>query len=311
MQRLFAAVLTIVALLCGPGASRAEDAAPVTLPGGIWAIAPPPGFSAIREPTAAFRHPSGAIILVQDMRKGPIQRSYFDIPPAHQSEVRVEEVTDVTVNGRRGILSVVYTRARRTLSIIALVEGETSNGLITALLPDNAGISLKSLRASVLSAIERPMAMEDRLKALPFTMVDMAGMRVAYYASGTSVVLTDGPLDNKNQAPEQTFAQIYSIGISPGENFGKNELAGITAQFMRMFPGARLLTNAVIDTPQGDTFEVVYERETTTGKPVAGVTWMRVIGSRAVTMICQHPRNDKAALAKLVRIRDGLGAKGG
>lgn len=311
MQRLFAAVLAIVALLCGPAVSRAEGAAPVTLPGGIWAIALPPGFSVIREPSAAFHHPSGAFILVQDMRKGPIQRSHFDIPPAHQSEVRVDEVTDAKVNGRPGIISVMYTRARHTLSIVALVEGETSNGLITALLPDNAGISVKALRASVLSAIEQPMAMEERLKALPFAIADMAGMRVAYYESGTPVVFTDGPLDNKNQAPEQTFALLYSIGISPGETFGKNELPAITAQFMRMFPGARLVANAVIDTPRGDTFEVVYERETTTGKPVAGVTWMRVIGLRAVTMICQHPRNDKPALAKLVKIRDGLAAKGG
>lgn len=50
------ALLSIFILIAAiPDAGSSE---PVTLPGGVWAIVPPPGFEITPDPIVAFRHPA-------------------------------------------------------------------------------------------------------------------------------------------------------------------------------------------------------------------------------------------------------------
>ena len=52
------ALLSIFILIAAiPDAGSSE---PVTLPGGVWAIVPPPGFEITPDPIVAFRHPAPA-----------------------------------------------------------------------------------------------------------------------------------------------------------------------------------------------------------------------------------------------------------
>ena len=301
-------LLLIIATAAGIGHSQEL----VTLPGGVWAIVPPEGFDAVKDPVALFRHPSGAAIVVQDTPKGPVSKSYFDMTPEQQSQVRLDEVTEVTVNGRNGFLGVLYIHARHAINILLVLEGETSNAMIVAILPDKAvaQVPVEALRQAVLTAVERPKDINARLDDLPFVIGDMAGMRVATYAVGVAVLLTDGPLDDMDQAADQTFTQMASIKIPPGEALDQDmPLGPVKERILKMFPNAVVLDSVMIETAQGNVMEVRYERRTSGGELVAGVTWVKLIGDRMTVMICQYPVGADESLAKLAKVRDGLRAK--
>jgi hypothetical protein len=312
MRILLATVLAGFLLAFGsPNPSAAQEQL-VTLRGGIWAIDPPDGFVVLSDPVAGLKHPSGAFIVIQDLPKAPVSRTFFDIPPDQQAQARVDEVSEVTVNGRRAFLGVLYIHAQRSLNIMLIVEGETSNGMITALLPDNAvgKVSVEELRQAVLTAVERPKDISARLEDLPFVIGDMAGMRVATYAVGVAVLLTDGPLDDMEETADQTFVQVGSVKNVSNERLDENTPLGPIVDSMRKkFPAARILSDGMIETPQGNVLEVRYERTTKTGKPAAGVMWLKIVGDRMLVLICQYPVGNSEGLAKLVAVRDGLSAK--
>lgn len=292
--------------------SAAQEGGYVTLRGGIWAIVPPPGFIVLSEPVAGLKHPAGAFIVIQDTPKGPVSRNFFDIPPAQQAQIRVDEVSEVTVNGKRGFLGVMYVHKDRATNILLLLEGETSNAMIMAILPDKASgtVQVAALREALLTAVEKPKDIADRLADLPYVIGDMAGMRVATYAAGVAVLLTDGPLDDMEEAAGQVFAQLASLKYPSGKPLDKDmPLGPVADRVLKKFPDAHILTSGIIDTPQGNVLEVRYERTTKVGKPVAGIMWLRLIDGLMVVMICQHPIGDGEALTKLTAIRAGLRSK--
>lgn len=313
MRILLAVLLTGFLLVLGsPGPSAAQEQL-ITLRGGIWAVDPPDGFVVLSDPVAGLKHPSGAFIVIQDVPKAPVSRTFFDIPPDQQAQARVDEVSEVTVNGRPAFIGVLYIHAQRSLNIILLIEGETSNGLLTALLPDNAvgKVSVDELRHALLTAVERPKDISARLEDdLPFVIGDMAGMRVATYAVGAAVLLTDGPLDDMEETADQTFVQVGSVKNVSNEKLDENTPLGPIVDSMRKkFPAARILSNGMIETPQGNVIEVRYERTTKTGKPAAGVMWLKIVGDRMLVLICQYSVGDSEGLAKLALVRDGIAAK--
>lgn len=312
MRISIAGLLFALAVALGfANASLAEEQF-VTLRGGIWAIVPPPGFVVLSEPVAGLKHPSGAFILIQDTPKGPVSRSFFDIPPAQQAQVRVDEVSEVTVNGKNGFLGALYVRKDRATNIILILEGETSNAMIIAILPDKAAgtVPATAIREALLTAVEQPKDINDRLADLPYVIGDMAGMHVATYAAGIAVLLTDGPSDDMEEAAEQVFAQLASLKNPSGQPLDKDMPMGpVRDRVLKKFPDARILTSGIIDTPQGNVLEVRYERTTTASKPVAGIMWLKLIDDLMVVMICQHPPGDDEAVTKLETIRAGLRAK--
>lgn len=290
-------------------ASSADATEPVTLPGAVWAVVPPPGFTVVTEPMAVFRHPAGALLMVQDSPKRAVSKTEFDIPPEQAGQMRVDEVAEITVDGRHAVLAIVYVHAQRALSVALMVEGEDSNGAIIAMLPDAAAsqVSVAALREAVLTAVERPKPIEARLESLPFKIGDMAGMRVAFYAVGVMLQLTDGPSDDPDEAASQAFANLMTMEIPAGTALDMQaDLAPMEARLRQEYPDANILGSTVLKTQTGDVAEIRYERRTKASKPVAGVTWFKVIGGRGLVMICQYPVGDATALAQLAKVRDGI-----
>ncbi len=300
-------LLFVVLALLMPAAVGAAE--PITLPGAVWAIVPPPGFTVVTQPLAIFRHPSGAMLMVQDSPKRTLTKAEFDIPPEQAGQMRVDEVAEITVNGRRAVLAIAYVHVQRAFSVALMVEGEDSNGAIIAVLPDAAAsqVSVAALREAVLTAVERPKPIEARLQSLPFKIGDMAGMRVAFYAVGVMLQLTDGPSDDPDEATNQAFAHLMTIEIPAGTALDmQNDLASMEARLRQEYPDANILGSTVLKTQTGDIAEIRYERRIGASKPVAGVTWFKVIGGRGLVMICQYPVGDATALAQLARVRDGI-----
>lgn len=290
-------------------ARHADAAEPVTLPGAVWAVVPPPGFTVVTEPLAVFRHPAGAMLMVQDSPKRALTKAEFDVPPEQAGQMRVDEVAELTVNGRHAVLAIAYVHAQRALSVALIVEGEASNGAIIAVLPDAAAsqVSVATLREAVLTAVERPKPIEARLESLPFKIGDMAGMRVAFYAVGTMLLLTDGSSDDPDEATGQAFANLMTIETPAGATLDmQTNLAPMTQRIRQEYPDANILGSTVLKEQSGDIAEIRYERKTKASKPVAGVTWFRVIGDRGLVMICQYPIGNATALAQLAKVRDGI-----
>lgn len=284
----------------------------VTLPGAVWAIVPPPDFRMATEPIAAFRHPAGAIILTQDTPKRTIKRSDLEVPPDQAAEMRVDELTEVTVDGKRGFLAIAYITKRQATTVVLMIEGEQTNGNIVAVIPDKAAgaVSVNDMRAAVLTAVERPKTIDERLTDLPFKLGGASGMRVASYVPGGFLLLTDGPRDDPEEVSDQSFAMLLTMDTG-GETFNPmGDLGPMVQRIKQEYPDAQILSSQIFERPEGNIAEVRYERTTKTSQAiVGGVTWAKPLGNRAVVMICQHPRRDEAAFAKLQRLRDGLEAK--
>ena len=303
-------LLGFFAVLGASGIGIARDAEPITLPGAVWGVVPPEGFAPVTDPIAAFRHPSGAAILVQDSPKQPVTRADFDAAPGHEAEMRVDELTEVTVDGNRGFLLVAHMNPRQAMSVTLVVEGTETNGNIIAVIPDHAlpQMPVEVLKKAVLSAVERPKSIEDRLVDLPFRLGDTQGMRITQYVFGGFVSLTDGPLDDFEESADQSFAMLLTMDTGGAKFDPTGELGPMVQRIKQEYPDASILSSNVIETSDGNMAEIRYERTTKLSRMVVGgVTWAKQLGdSRAVVMICQHPRGDEIAFAKLRRVRDGL-----
>jgi hypothetical protein len=290
----------------------AEEGEHVTLPGAVWSIIPPPDFNIVTEPIAAFRHPSGAIILLQDSPRQPLTKADFEMDPSQAADMRVDEVTEVTADGKHGFFTIVHLASRQATSVMLTVEGVGTNGNIIAVIPDKAAsaVSLDAVRKAVLSAVERPKSTDERLADLPYKLGEAAGMRVVVYIPGGALSLTDGPLDDLEIASDQSFAILSTVDAGGATFDPSGELGAMVQRIKQEYPDAQMLSSQVLETPDGNIAEIRYERTTKTSRLiVGGVTWAKPLGRRAVIMICQHPRGDEAAFARLQLVRDGLRVK--
>jgi hypothetical protein len=78
----------------------------------------------------------------------------------------------------------------------------------------------ESLRESLLAAlrtvtIRPPLAMADQIAALPFKLGDLAGFRPVRVMAGNSVLLTDGPKDQVQEAEQPILIVAQSFAPAP------------------------------------------------------------------------------------------------
>jgi len=290
---------------------EAEATEPATLPGGVWAIVPPPGFEMTLDPIAAFRHPDGAGIVIHDQPRSPVTRAEFEreragsVPPGG---LRIEEVEEVTVGGKRGLLIVTYSPAQQRTNVQLQIEGAASNGVIDAVVTDAAGsVSPDVLKRALLTAEERPSGMEERLASLPFVIGDLASLRVARITIGPAVVLTDGPVDFPGLAADQTFATVQTGRLATAPADLGAALEAMREQTRRMVPDAIDFSARLVEEEGEQIAEISYRR--LVGRPgawTAGVAWSRVSEGRLVTALCQYPFGDEAAKRRLRRLFDSV-----
>ncbi len=311
------AFLSIFILMAVLPQARSEE--PVTLPGGVWAIVPPQGFEITHDPILAFRHPAGASIVVQDEPRTPITLAEFEreriaaerAGTVLPGQLRIDEATEVTVDGKRALLIFIYSPTQKRTNLQLQIEGEQLNGVIDAAVADGVtAVSVEDLKQALLTAVERPTEMQDRLASLPFVIGDLASLRIARITIGPAVILTDGPSDYPGQAADQIFAIVQMRTLPTAPPDFRQELTGMTAETRRMFPDANNFSARVIEEGGEQIVQITYRR--LIGRPgtlVAGVTWTKVNNGLIVTAICQYPLANGAAEKRLRKVFDSVAGR--
>ncbi len=78
---------------------------------------------------------------------------------------------------------------------IYVIRGESEIGLIAAQIPSLERADEDACALIQGIAVRGAPTLEDQLAGLPYQLSDLGGMRVAHILGGSSVILTDGPLD--------------------------------------------------------------------------------------------------------------------
>lgn len=289
------------------------DPASVRFPGTSWSIVPPAEFALDGTSPEMFRHPSGAVIMLIEQPREPLNAQEFKIGTGlHEgtrNESRVEHVESLTVAGRPALLVRLRMPRRALLAHVMLVEGQEGNVIAQMQVPDAATFpDAAAIRASLLSVTETRRSPEQRLGDLPFRLTELAGMRVVSIVANSVVVLTDGPGDLMDAATDQPFAILSLYPITPRERFdATRHLPKMAALVRERYPGATILTQKVEPTPQGPVATVVFTR-TPPGKTtaVAGVAWALAQGGSALFMVGQFPPARSDLPARFVKIRNGV-----
>ncbi|MBP1859637.1 hypothetical protein [Rhizobium herbae] len=151
-------------------AAPATAAERQTLPGTSWSIVPPDGFELKLEPVAMFFHPSGAMLLVIDTPLKPLDITKMAKPGTISGQgknaMRIDELRETTVDGRRTILLRGHATVRDLDVYSVYIEGETTMDTIIASVPTGAAVENADLEKAALSAIETPKTIEERIAIL-------------------------------------------------------------------------------------------------------------------------------------------------
>lgn len=298
-------------LLVIASAPQAYPAEPVTLPGAVWALVPPPDFEVKTSPFTFFQHPSGAGIMVQDTPRAPILRSQMEWTGNVAEEGRLDELEEVIVDGKKGFLIVVYMPSHQGTTVSLVLEGEHSNAQIVVAIPDSAKslFPIGALKQALLTTVERPAGADDRLASLPFAIGDRAGMRVAHIVAGSMLVLTDGPSDDYFTAADQPFAILMTSPVPVGVTVdARAELDALIARLRQEYPSATDFSARVFEEGGDEIAEITFAHIVGT-QAVAGVSWSKAVGERLMMMIGQYPVDDEAAMARLRGIFDSAAVK--
>ncbi len=291
-----------------PGASA------VRFPGTNWSIVPPAEFALDGTSPEMFRHPNGAVIMLIEQPKEPINaQSLYKIGTVlHEgtpNESRVEQVEQLTAAGRPALLIRLRMPRRALLAYVMMVEGNDGNVMAQMQVPDTATVpDAAAIRASLLSVTETRRSTEHRLGDLPFRLTELAGMRVVSIVANSVVILTDGPGDLMDEAADQPFAMVSRFPMGPRDRFdAARDVTKMAALVRERYRGATILTQKVEPSQQGPVATVVFLR-TPPGKTaaVAGVAWALAHGSSALFMIGQFPPERSDLPARFIKIRSGV-----
>lgn len=289
------------------------DPASVRFPGTKWTIVPPTEFALDGTSPAIFRHPNGAVIMLIEQPKEPINAQEFKIGARlHEgtpNESRVEHVEQLTAARRPALLVRLRMPRRALLAYMLMVEGDDGNAMAHMQVPETASSpDAAAIRASLLSVAETKRSTEQRLDDLPFRLTELAGMRVVNIVANSVVILTDGPGDLMDEATDQPFAMVSRFPMGPRDRFdAARDVTKMAVLVRERYAGATILTQKVEPSPQGPVATVVFLR-TPPGKTaaVAGVAWALAHGSSALFMVGQFSPERSDLPARFIKIRNGV-----
>jgi hypothetical protein len=190
------------------------------------------------------------------------------------------------------------------------IQGETA-GTIVAVLPDDAraAVPLAGLKAALLTAVERPQTLEERLVEFPLAISDFADMRLVSTISGIGAILTDGPINTIEGGHDQPFSMLITLD-APTEPFTvEGEGPDLTARLQSVYPDVAIQSSILKQTPGGPVIEMAFKRPDDGAVPRDGIVWARIVGNRMLMMINQVPSGNPAFLERLARVRDGVSPK--
>ena len=215
MQVWSLAAVLLTLLLAGPVAAE-----PVFARGGAVGLEPPPGLRPA-ERFAGFENAAGASILLIELPP----TAYYEMERGLQGpELKRTGMTAVT--RRRLTLKdgpALLIRGRQTVQgkafrkWVLLLGARPATAMVTVQAPAGSEKALpdKAVEAALLSVVVRTPADDERLRALPFRIADVAGLRVLGVLGGSAVALTEGPEDEMKDAAQPLVIVASGLGPAP------------------------------------------------------------------------------------------------
>jgi hypothetical protein len=116
---------------------------------------------------------------------------------------------------------------------VLLVGAARTTAMVTVQAPAGSDRALpdKAVERALLSVVVRTPADDEQLRALPFRIGDLAGLRVLAPLGGSAVALTEGPADEIKEAAQPLVIAASSLGPPPPEAerlaFARTALEGL------------------------------------------------------------------------------------
>ncbi|MGL4437887.1 MAG: hypothetical protein ACRCUE_01310 [Bosea sp. (in: a-proteobacteria)] len=332
MRRIVMMVLGWAAALCALPAAQAQQvpvrpASPdqipaqstlVQFPGSGWWLAPPQGFVFTNTPRPAFRHPQGGNIqLIEGKRTtttvasisadGPVQNA------GTATETRLEGGEVVSVGGLSGVFYRLTRPAQKIEGHILQLDGRDNTVTVAFnVLPGVPFRDPAAIRQVLLTLVERPLTLEQRLASFPVNIGERAGMRFAHVAGNLVAVLTEGPGNTSDDAPSQPLLSINALPLEAGTGFEpRRDRAQGVEMAKRFLRQATFSAPAVERTSRGDVLSIPYTDYTPTLHRVAGMVWIGEVARHVAVVISQHPPDQPQHAGRMLRIRDGITARAG
>lgn len=227
-----------------------------------------------------------------------------------QNEGRLDAVEAMTVGGRPAIRAHMRLTRYNAESITLFIEGESSNAMVTAGIPDKAkgAVDEAQMIAAMTSVRENTQTTDQLLASLPFVLPEIDGLHIAQIMMGSLVILTDGSSVDFDAEPANTHAMILPTEDTEGRPLDPERDAESAKQrILQQYPDAIFTSVSREETSAGPVLALRYSRTIKeSGASVAGVIWLRQIGGFIVVMVGQHDPAKPDEEARLARIRDGV-----
>jgi hypothetical protein len=218
MGRFFRTSLLLAALSLGGPALSAD---PVYPPGSRIGLVPPADMTPSRGLAGFQSRITGAAILAIEMPAQAfptIATGFTDEALKAQGFALKERETPRIGESEAILVSGDQADGGRAIGkTILLAPDPTMTALVIGQYPADAP---EGVRQSVLAAlrtvtIRPPLAMAEQMAALPFQINDLAGFRPVRVMAGNSVLLTDGPKDQVQEAEQPILIVAQSFAPAP------------------------------------------------------------------------------------------------
>lgn len=223
---VFLRALALVLSLAGAQAGAAAE--PAFPPGSRIGMTPLPELAPSKRFTG-FEDPAGGIAFTFVEMAPEAYRelaSGFTAERLNEQGVTLQSREELEIGGRKAVL-VVGGQKLGEVAVrkwLLVVEDPTMTGFVIAQalpqgLPQGRSRSDAEIKAALATvAIRPPLALEDRLAALPFRVTERSGFRPVRVMAGNALFLTDGPSDvvAKAEQPVVILAKSTSPAPPPG-----------------------------------------------------------------------------------------------
>ncbi|MDO9417182.1 hypothetical protein [Pararhizobium sp.] len=303
-----ALLMLITMAACAPAPPERQ-----TLPGTSWSLVPPAGFALIETPITAFLHPSEAFLMVIDLPLKKLDMAEMakqgTISGKGNNAMRVDEVREMEVGGRRTFLLRGFAINRQMDMYTLQIEGETTIGMIIGAVPVGSPVPIADMETAVLSAQETPKTIEEPTASLPYRLETLDGMRVALILAGIAAIITEGPVVDIDEADKQPFASVFTFPYEKSGPVTLDDAADVKQRILKQTETAKILETKLLNSPRGKVLEVTYSYTHKKGTPLTGAAWLRADGNSKSVFVITHYPVGTDYYDRLARIRDGVTLK--
>lgn len=308
--RLSLSILVAVSVLSG--AAFAAD--PVFPSASRIGLVPPPDF-VVSNAFVGFQHTEKQVrIVVAELPDYAYEKLAEQADQQKTGALKREDVK--LVGGATGILlnGVDESAQGPVLKWTLLMRDKQVTALISAMVPDAVkdAAPAAALRTALLSTVVRErVPTEEQLSVLPFTLHDLADLRIVRVHPGSAAMLTDGPKDTVE--PSQQPLLIVSIApmqMAPGAG----ERDGFARRIFAELPGikdVRIVRAEPLRVAGAQGYEIVAEgKDAESGTDLHAVQWLR-FGVGTLLRIVGVSRKDAwdKDFKRFRAVRDGVGSR--